>query len=522
MNATERGISDAHVDRAHWAGKIKSFEKTLNNDEKFVRYSYAELKEAKEYLNRMQEQFDEKCVIFGGVDAASGTTAEDDEIEIRCAEMKSKISKRMAEIALTTKNSPTIKTATKPPVLRQVTNDIASVNVLTTGTSQISNDNVSNETVIDQQFTFGHFNGGLSVWHSFAKRFKQEVATNSSINASRKFELLANACQEEAKVLVHMNDGNFHNAWQQLEETFGEAYAQFGFCLSKMLETRDLDAVSLDGLRYIQKRGDMCVGLLSQHNQQNQFDTIMVILLAKKLDAETGRVWDRHRLSLASKWATSDVRQEGRMAHHFLPTWQDFNIFLKNEIKILEIQALRRNAKALASSSAVKRNFTTMQSGVAPTPSQTSDFSQVDHSKEPSIAQGPSRKITSARALREQKEKAPNKLQCTLCECIHMPYHCDIFREMSFDEKWSFVGLTRLCIRCLHPNHGHTPCKVRTANNACKFCRDIHHVLDYHNGQLCPTKFGYNPFPTNERAPAPIPLVTSPTRYHPEDGWGRQ
>lgn len=524
MMATDKEIKDARGHRAHYAGKINTCIKQNKDLVKFNKLSIAELQEIKNELTRLMDVFDEKCLALGSVDADSGTAAADEQIDIDCAELKGRIAKRMAELALPLSNPSTVQSVGQPPVLQQVTSDIASHSVSTTDPPNSLISSQSSSNVASPIFTFGQFKGSLGDWHRFAKRFKSEVKDNDQLNASRKLELLLNACDDNAKAALNLNSGDFESNWNQLEAAFGESYAQFHFCLSKILETAQQTLPSAEGIKHIRARGDKCVEILSEHGRSKEIESMLVVYLASKLDNETSRAWDRYRLELAKKWAMAAETNEKRSLYMHIPTWLEFSEFLQGELDIFLKQQIREATKNSAPSQNVANNssrnvergrsssITSVESVVVQVDTtrmasggaigRTTDVVHRAPSNDRNVAPRLASTI-APESLRQRKSQAPIELQCKLCTGIHMAYHCDRYKEMTFDDKWRFVSQANLCVRCFCPLHETTPCNEPKNNKACKYCWGLQNVMDFHNGTLCPTKFRAEPFPLNLRSPPP-------------------
>lgn len=521
MMASKKEINDARGHRGHYAKKIKTFVKSFDDEQEFSEMSLAELQEAKENITRLLELFDEKCLHLGSVDAQSGTAAEDEQIEAMCSKLKGKLAKRMAETALPLSKPPLTVAPEQEPVLQQAKNNVATANSpVTTETSQNRNDIASGSTIVPPNFTFGQFKGGLGDWHRFAKRFKTEVKSDDKLNESRKLELLLNACDDVTKTTLAATNDDFESTWNYLESAFGESYAQYHFCLSKILETQQQTSPSADGIKYIRTRGNKCMEILSEHSRESEMETTLVVYLATKLDSETSRAWDRRRADLARIWAANGKNKS--LPHMHIPTWKEFSDFLQGELDIFTKQQIRESAKNLASSRNVVAGFPQdvrqtpliAQGNVAniqviapriASSGATTRSSNVMHRASASGHGNAPRlqSIVSPETMTHQKAQASPEKQCRLCPGIHMIYHCDAYQGMSFDDKWRFISEADVCVRCFFPLHGATLCKDPKNNKACKYCWGLSSVLDYHNGTLCPTKFRSVAFPVAQRQPPP-------------------
>lgn len=78
--------------------------------------------------------------------------------------------------------------------------------------------------------------------------------------------------------------------------------------------------------------GRKCMEMIDGVNAAEKFDPFLVILAASKLDGFTSKAWVRYRSVLATTWSeVLDENNQPREKRLFMPTWDEFVKFLKDE-----------------------------------------------------------------------------------------------------------------------------------------------------------------------------------------------
>lgn len=100
----------------------------------------------------------------------------------------------------------------------------------------------------------------------------------------------------------------------------------------------------------------------------------------------------------------------------------------------------------------------------------------------------------NANAQRQPKQKNAQGNQrtnenlppCLLCRIKHPTYSCPTWLSMGMDERETFQRTNKLCITCVQPAHGKTPCwgKANWAKR-CPACYDFNRDEIFHNSTLC-------------------------------------
>lgn len=439
--------------------KIKRFERSINNADEFEQLDIFQLDSKAEKIKGLAESFNMKCMEINCLASQPANAKEDDEIDEIVERSLVKIAAKKHQL----QQEEAVKIQQNAPTAPQAA-DIASAAQM-------------------PETSYGNFDGSIKAWSSFEKRFIESVHNNVELTDDQRMQLLLNACSGSAKALVLEQNHDYSSAWKKLQETFGEAYANMHFCVNQILDTRNIDFASAESLRYIIKRGDKAAEIVEKVGQKDQLDAFLVVFLVSKLDQYTQRAWDRHRMGLASSWASTDG--ENREIHTHMPVWDELRSFLVAEVDIFRKQDAR----------ALMHGASTSTGGETPRSSFKRDRKSTNEAA-PAPApnwEGPE----------ENRWRAPQNQRCSLCPGIHSRHACHKFREFLFDDKWDHVRQEVLCSRCTFPNHDPNPFSNKNNNLRCETCWRFAMVEDYHNSQLCPVRDHGEPFPPEQRAQNP-------------------
>lgn len=218
---------------------------------------------------------------------------------------------------------------------------------------------------------------------------------------------------------------------------------------------------------------------MSKIMRLDQFEYIVVVTVALKMDVQTMHIWERHRNALATSWATPIVPEhepKKKISAH-LPSWTDMYDFLKSETKI--------------------HTQTEMQAKFQQNTEQASGYT-------------PTSKQAAEKSMAKEKAMKPIFLQCTLCCSIHPKFKCRAWLDFSYTEKWAIVLTDHLCAKCLLPEHAPAPCEDSSCMNPCKKC-EPYGVIRFYNSTLYPLKHGIDP--THRIARDPIGTSATISTY---------
>lgn len=143
------------------------------------------------------------------------------------------------------------------------------------------------------------FSGQYKDWNSFSNLFKTLIVTNDHLSKCQKFHYLKSSLTGEAEEFIknyNITDENYNEAWARLEERYNNKSFIVDSHLDTLFNLPKLTYKSVVKLRNLRDKADETVtalnslGLLTEH-----WDSILVYMMATKLDEETHRQWSLTR-----------------------------------------------------------------------------------------------------------------------------------------------------------------------------------------------------------------------------------
>lgn len=166
------------------------------------------------------------------------------------------------------------------------------------------------------------FSGQYKDWSSFSNLFKTLIETNDHLSKCQKFHYLKSSLTGEAEQLLNnynITDENYNEAWARLEERYNNNSFIVDSHLDTLFNLPKLTFESVVKLRSLRDKADQTVTALNSLGLPTEhWDSILVYLMATKLDEESHRQWSLTR-SRAS-----------------LPTFKDIITFLDTRWQSLE------------------------------------------------------------------------------------------------------------------------------------------------------------------------------------------
>lgn len=147
---------------------------------------------------------------------------------------------------------------------------------------------------------WGEFAGDLYIWHKFKNQFKAAVHDNAKLTDPEKLVYLKQSCKSTALMVIQEANKSYQDAWEKLNDVFGEAYAQLHYCIHRLSNIPSVVNATANSLKNLMNNGDNCTKILKEIAQSDKFEAIVAIMIANKLDQDTMRAWDRHRSVLAA------------------------------------------------------------------------------------------------------------------------------------------------------------------------------------------------------------------------------
>lgn len=90
------------------------------------------------------------------------------------------------------------------------------------------------------------------------------------------------------------------------------------------------------------------------------------------------------------------------------------------------------------------------------------------------------------RNAQNAQRTSQNVLPCLLCHIKHPIFSCQIWKSMNINEREIYQRANKLCIPCVQPMHGNTPCWGNPNwIQRCPTCWNDAGEEIYHNSTLC-------------------------------------
>lgn len=341
------------------------------------------------------------------------------------------------------------------------------------------------EATVNIPNSWGHFSGDYAEWPAFRDRFKARIHDRKDVLITQKWGHLRASLSGYALQAMGQwkdTDENYQHAWNRLCSQFNDDYMAVQTLIQKLLNIPKLQRATSEGLRNINDTVHGCLSQLTSYVSVTNWDPLVIFLVVDKLDNDTRKDWEKHRHSLratstlhgsnpninafgaedmdeaASVNASQAASQTDEAAGPsvVLPTWPQMEEFLDRQAKILrDINNSTQNANPHASATNANRGHG----------QQSQQAQKKNASKQPHV-----------------NENLP---PCLLCRIRHAIFCCPTWLAMGMDERETYQKTNRLCITCVQPLHGNSPCwgKPNWAK-PCPVCLAAGETI-YHNSTLC-------------------------------------
>lgn len=221
--------------------------------------------------------------------------------------------------------------------------------------------------------------------------------------------------------------------------------------------------------------GRKCMEMIDGVNAAEKFDPFLVILAASKLDGFTSKAWVRYCSVLATTWSeVLDENNQPREKRLFMPTWDEFVKFLKDECSMYVQEDINQS----------------LVTGIAPGANQSRVSVGTNAGTSGSVQSEQSSAQANAKNVAIDKRNAHPDSQCKLCDGVHMPYKCEEFKRLTLAQRWDHVERAGLCPRCLRKYH-QSDCTNKQNNECCGRCWQRYRKEVRHNSALCPVASGF-------------------------------
>ncbi|XP_065085837.1 uncharacterized protein LOC135707865 [Ochlerotatus camptorhynchus] len=269
------------------------------------------------------------------------------------------------------------------------------------------------------------FDGKYEGWPKFKALFNDLIRKCGDSDAT-KLQYLDKALIGEASGILNariINDNNYQQAWELLEERFENPRVIIDTHISGLLSMKPIAKQSFKELRNLIDTCNRHVEGLRFMEQEvvGTAGLIVVKLLTMCLDGETRKQW------------------ELTMEHGELPDLEESMKFLRSYCQVLERCEVDKASSAKAAV------------------------------KPPMMGKTSSSQRTSNPATSSSPENV-----CEICAGQHCNYKCPSFLSMSVDQRVTKVKQIGLCFNCLRKGHQIRACP---SDKSCSRCSKKHHTM---------------------------------------------
>ncbi|XP_017796961.1 PREDICTED: uncharacterized protein LOC108578189, partial [Habropoda laboriosa] len=215
-----------------------------------------------------------------------------------------------------------------------------------------------------------------------------------------------------------VSDSNYKVAWESLKSRYEDPVSLIHHHTNALLELASVKRHSSSSLReFIDSAKNHVLALGALGEPVNTWDTLLVLVLSKKLDPITQREWDKHL-----------IKRSERLG------FRDFVQFIEQQAKFLERTMINTQPPMYASKPLHKGR-------------------------------------TTSDPIATHVSSAQNN--CALCKGNHQLHHCAKLLAMQHPERHETVKRLQCCFNCLALGHSIKGC----TRGVCRKCGRKHHTL---------------------------------------------
>ncbi|CAG9094494.1 unnamed protein product [Plutella xylostella] len=280
-----------------------------------------------------------------------------------------------------------------------------------------------------------HFDGDYQHWLQFRDTYISLIHNNSSISNINKFHYLRAALKGSASIIVQsldLTEANYDIAWQLLSERYDNTRLLVNNHVQALFNVEPIQRESSQALRNVIDVTNKNLRALSSLGEPvDNWDTLIIFIMTKKLDPSTNRQWEEFKNSINSS-----------------PSLKQFTSFLSNRADLIE--TLNDNSKF------VNKNKSSSSS------SATTISSHQDSNKQ----------IKNFHSTTKHKP-FQHKNKCPMCSDAHFLFTCESFRKLDIEARIKKASESNVCMNCLRPGHSAKSCTL----SHCKYCKYRHNTL---------------------------------------------
>lgn len=268
------------------------------------------------------------------------------------------------------------------------------------------------------QINLPEFSGSYEKWTEFHDTFKALINDNPILTKIQKYYYLQACLKNEAAQVItslSVSEENYEIAWQLLTERFQNKRAIVSAHIKGIVELPNINKESHNLVRSFLDAFLKHYRALERLDESvKHWDTILIYLLASKLDIISRKEWESY------------------IKNNQLPKICDFTTFLTERCHLLEALPTKPDTKPYTNAFIKKHT----------------DF-------------------------KSQAHIATNKISCVVCQGTHYIYSCKKFLDMPINTRFAEAKRLRLCTNCLRLGHSNSECM----GGSCRTCHKKHNSL---------------------------------------------
>ncbi|XP_076245382.1 uncharacterized protein LOC143185936 [Calliopsis andreniformis] len=270
------------------------------------------------------------------------------------------------------------------------------------------------------------FDGAYDDWVRFRDTFESLIHNNDNLSNIQKFHYLNSPLKAEAARTIKslgLSDVNYVLAWKGLKDRYDDSQTMIQHHIKALFDMQAVTKSSYTGLRQLfDDYNNHLLALKSLNEPVDSWGSIIVYLVATKLDFATKREWDKRLMNITGK-----------------PTWTQMTEFLESQCKYLEKLAIDKPITSHAPSKPAYK----------PIPNFKREYP-----------------VNIASYVSKTIEK------CVLCNEEHALFSCSQFQKLTPTARSNKVRQLNLCFNCLQPGHRNKAC----SRGQCRKCGKKHHT----------------------------------------------
>ncbi|XP_072943263.1 uncharacterized protein [Epargyreus clarus] len=272
------------------------------------------------------------------------------------------------------------------------------------------------------------FHGHYQHWLEFRDTFVSLIHSRSDMDNISKLHYLRASLKGSALLVIDNLDfkaDNYEAAYKLLCDRYDNKRLLVNNHVRELFNVEHMRSESCFGIRRLIDVTNKNLRALSTLDQPTQYwDTLIIHMMAEKLDSVTHRVWEEHRNTLEMP-----------------PSLTTFITFLNNRADLLE--TLQESKGKTYKSESHKSNTNLL------------------------IA-------TNNNNLNKSLNKFHKKsIACPICNQNHYLFACDTFRALPIESRIQKAKDSKVCLNCLRPGHLENKCNLVP----CKYCKKRHNTL---------------------------------------------